>query len=639
MNEQNENILKCEIIVKRIFYPKHKTVVPSNEYAIFVGNIVKNIENCDNLNSIKLKGTVCKLEYGSVYKITCRLSETNEKYGDTYEILYINKKIDISSKEKQKEFLSNILNENIVDSLFDKYDDVLKLLEDKDVKSLIKVKGIGNSTALRIINEYEDCKDNSAIYTELGKIIKSPSLIKKLVDFYKSPDTVVDVIKSNPYDLIHINGIGFDTADKIALQTGVGFNDYKRIKGFIIHTLIEQGEAGKSYLKFNELMNIIYSVLGNVEQEAINKTAKSLIDNNEIVVLNNGNIIALKRYFKLEENIFKELERLKNANSNFKYGNVDKIIKEVEEEQGFTFTEEQLNTIKLTITNNILAITGLAGSGKSSTAKGICALYKKYEIIAVALSGKASVRITEATGLPASTIHRALGWSMGEFTYNNITPLPCDVVLIDEATMINGDLFLALLKAIPSGAKVIIMGDVQQLTPIGNCQVFADILDSNMIAVSKLTKPHRQALESGIIPTSINVANQKQLFKSNFEGHKILGNLKDMEIDIKIDPKELDNKVIDYFMREYNKLQDIIELQIVVPLKTRGELSCYNLNTKIQKRINPNIDSDEFIKVHLEGKKENEKYYNLYVGDKVINTKNNYNCYTPDGEKTTVFKI
>ena len=158
-----EVIIKCEILLNRIFFPKGARNIQSGEYAIFIGNIIKNIENCDNMNTIKLKGNVCKLEYGTVYKVTCKLADTNEQYGDTYEILYINKKIDISSTEKQKEFLSNIINEKLVDSLFNTYKDVISLLENKDIESLIKVKGIKKATALRIIEEYEDAKDYSSI--------------------------------------------------------------------------------------------------------------------------------------------------------------------------------------------------------------------------------------------------------------------------------------------------------------------------------------------------------------------------------------------------------------------------------------------------------------------------------------------
>ncbi|WMC92310.1 AAA family ATPase [Kineothrix sp. MB12-C1] len=529
---EEEKIIKVEVILDRIFYPKYVKKVESGEYAIFSTIVTKGLENCDiDIQSLKLKGNVCTLEYGTTYKVFCKLAETHEIYGNTYELVYISKCVDISSKDKQKEFLKNVLNENLVDKLFDEYDDVIKLLEDRDVKSLMKIKGIGNQVALKMIDEYEESKDYSSIYMELGQLGLTHTFIKKLVDFYHSPDTVIDIVRNNPYDLVRVDGVGFKKADEVACKVGVGQYDIRRIKGFLLHHLNEQGEAGKSYLNYQELMKSLYDTLGFVPEEVVNATAKLMIKNDDVVVLENGSKIALKRFYDLENNIMTELLRLQiglikvyekeedlelelhkdYVPKSFNISNWESIISRVEEQQGFSFTDEQKSAIKLSLDNHVMTLTGLAGAGKTSTANGICSLYDNYNILACALSGKASVRITEATGLPASTIHRALGYQNGRFMFNKENKLAVDIVLIDEATMINGTLFLSLLEAIPTGAKVIIMGDVQQLTPIGNCQVFADILDSNVLPVVKLTKPHRQALMSGIIPTSIKVANQEQL--------------------------------------------------------------------------------------------------------------------------------
>ena len=992
-----ENIVKCEVYLDRIFYPKYAKKVNSNEYSIFSAIISKRLENCnDEMYQIKLKGTVCKLEYGTTYKVFAKLADHNEQYGDTYEIIYISKIMDISSKDKQREFLRNVLNENLVDKLFDTYDDVIKLLEDKDVKSLTKIKGIGNQVALRLIDEYEESKDYSSIYMELGTLGLTSTFIKKLVDFYRSPDTVIDVVKNNPYDLVRVDGIGFKKADEVACKVGIGQYDIRRIKGFLIHYLSEQGEAGKSYLYYQELMQSLYDTLGFVPEEIVMRTAKLMIDNQDVVVLDNGNKIALKRFYKLEDNIMNELIRLQIGRveiveshddniehdlddildeselhkdyipKSFSIMNVDSIINSVEIDQGFKFTEEQDNAIKLSLNNNVITITGGAGCvdcdteyfngnewkriadykddemvlqynldgtaelvkpiryikqlkdylwhfetkygldqclsdnhncvlltqkgklkeekfesirnrqnelsfrdrfittfnyngngidfsddmirllvaasadatydynadeswdtynrarfrikksrkqdrliklinnlnikyevkdwndgyknyfvylpcrfkifpkewykcskhqleiiaeevmywdgnyikqnryfttikenadfiqfvfsslgkratilttdrrgrerkindktyitksieydviisdniyvgmcsdkrkdhiptkiqeyktldgyeycftvpshmlvlrrnnkifvtgncGKTSTANGICSLYDNYNIIACALSGKASVRITEATGLPASTIHRALGYSNGAFTFNKHNKLAVDIVLIDEATMINGSLFLSLLEAIPSGAKVIIMGDVQQLTPIGNCQVFADILDSNVLPVIRLTKPHRQALRSGIIPTSIKIATQEQIFNSSFEGNEIVGELQDMELDISSGKEALSETIIRHFQKEMIKYNDIMEVQVCVPMRLRGDLSCYNLNTKIQSIYNPSFSDSREIEILLENKKDDVKKYIIRKGDKVLNIKNNYKCINVDGEITPVF--
>lgn len=656
---EEEKILKIECTLDRIFYPKYSKKVNSGEFAIFSAIVTKRLENCDeDLYSVKLKGNTCTLEYGTTYKVFCKLAESHETYGDTYELVYISKCIDISSKDKQREFLKNVLNENLVDKLFDEYDDVIKLLEERDVKSLMKIKGIGNQVALKMIDEYEESKDYSAIYMELGQLGLTHTFIKKLVDFYHSPDTVIDIVRNNPYDLVRVDGVGFKKADEVACKVGIGQYDIRRIKGFLLHHLNDQGEAGKSYLNYQELMKALYDTLGFVPEEVVNATAKSMIDNEDVVVLDNGSKIALKRFYDLEKNIMSELLRLQIGRikvvesdfdefeselhkdyipKSFNIGNWETIIQRVEENQGFSFTDEQKSAIKLSLDNHVMALTGLAGAGKTSTANGICSLYDNYNILACALSGKASVRITEATGLPASTIHRALGYQNGTFLFNKENKLAVDIVLIDEATMINGTLFLSLLEAIPTGAKVIIMGDVQQLTPIGNCQVFADILDSNVLPVVKLTKPHRQALMSGIIPTSIKVANQEQIFGNSFEGNEILGELKDMELDITSSKESMSDTILNHFQTEMSKYSDIMEVQVCVPMRLKGELSCYNLNTKIQNIYNPKFNDSKEIEILLEKKNEDTKKYLIRVGDKVLNTKNNYKCVNVDGETTPVF--
>lgn len=655
-----EKILKFECALDRIIYPKYSKKVQSGDFAIFSMRITKWIDNkIDEVEIIKLKGTTCTLEYGTTYKVFCKLAETHEIYGDTYGLIYISKCIDISSKDKQKEFLKNVLNENLVEKLFDEYDDVIKLLENRDVKSLMKIKGIGNQVALRMIDEYEESKDYSSIYMELGQLGFTHTFIKKLVDFYKSPDTVIDIVKNNPYDLLRVEGIGFKKADEVACKVGITQYDIRRIKGFLLYYLNDQGEAGRSYLNYQDLMKALYDTLGFVPEEIINATSKQMIDNKDVVVLDNGSKIALKKFYDLEKNIMNELFRLQiglvkvvendsdKVNSihddyipkSFNIGNWETITENVEEKQGFMFTDEQRAAIKLSLDNHVMALTGGAGVGKTSTANGICSLYSGYNILACALSGKASVRITEATGLPASTIHRALGYQNGEFMFNKENKLAVDIVLIDEATMINGTLFLSLLEAIPTGAKVIIMGDVQQLTPIGNCQVFADILDSNVLPVVKLSKPHRQALRSGIIPTSIKIANQQQIFDGNYTGNAIIGELEDMELDIsgKGNDESISDKIIKHFQVELEKFHDIMEVQICVPMRLRGELSCYNLNSKIQSIYNPKLSNCNEIEIFLEKKNDEAKKYIIRAGDKVINTKNNYKCINSEGETTPVF--
>lgn len=656
---EEERILKLECTLDRIFYPKYAKKIKGGEFGIFRADVTKILEDTVYpYSAIKLKGICSTIEFGTTYKVYCKLSEQSEQYGDTYEIVYISKLIDISNKNKQKEFLKNIINENLVEKLFETYDDVIKLLEEKDTEALMKIRGIGNCSALKLIDMYEETKDYSSIYMELGELGLTHTLIKKLVDYYHSPDTVVEKVRYESYDLVQVEGIGFKKADEIACKVGIQPYDVRRIRAFFLHYLNEQGEIGKSYLGYQELMSALYDTLGFVPEDIVNSVAKSMIENKDIMVLDNGLKIALKKFYDLEKNIINELFRLQIGRINvienkfgkdelnetkeyvpkpFNISNWETIVQQVETRQGFEFTEEQKAAIKLSLDNQVIAITGGAGSGKSSTANGICSLYDNYNIIACALSGKASVRITEVTGLTANTIHKTLGFQHKNFTYTKWNKLHADIVLIDEATMINGTLFLSLLEAIPTGAKVIIMGDVQQLTPIGNCQVFADILDSNVLPVVKLTKPHRQALMSGIIPTSLKIANQEQIFSNGFEGNVILGELKDMELNITSNKENISDMIIKHFQTEMEKYNDILEVQVCVPMRLRGDLSCYNLNTKIQNIFNPRLKDSKEIEILLDKKKESEKKYFIRVGDKVINTKNNYKCVDSDGHETPVF--
>lgn len=631
----NEIIVKAIISVERIFFPKRRTHIKSSEFGIFLANIEDGIENCEGIHKqIKLKGVGCELNIGSdKYKVSCKLCDSNEKYGDTYEIIYVNRLIDLKDKVKQHNFLMSILNETTVNRLYEKYDDVVSLLENEDVKSLVEVKGIGVPTAMKIISKYNDCKDYSSIYTELGHLGLSTNLIKRLVDFYKSPDVAIDTIKVNPYDLVRVDGIGFKKADEIAEKVGINGSNPNRVKGCLIYILSQGGENGKSYLHYSDLLKQLNDTIGYIEQDVINNVAKNLIDKKEVYISKDGEYIGLHKYRKLEEDIAAELIRLLKSDSKIEISNLEQIINTTANEQGYEFTNEQRLAIETFANNNILGLTGGAGTGKSTTIKGMIDLVSNYSCVGCSLSGKASVRIKEATGMEAMTIHRLLGYQHGSFMFDSKNPMPYDVYVMDEATMTSGELFLSFLQAIPSGSKLILAGDVQQLTPIGSCQVFADILNSNVIPTVRLTKPHRQALKSGIIPLSMDIINQKPICDSTFEGKRILGELQDMELDVFKEDLSPSIRVVNHFLKQYEIEHDLMEIQVAVPMKNRGDTCTYNLNLLIQSKINPINENRKNLIVSL----DKERFYTIQIGDKVINTKNNYNAKNLQGEDIAVF--
>lgn len=281
--------------------------------------------------------------------------------------------------------------------------------------------------------------------------------------------------------------------------------------------------------------------------------------------------------------------------------------------------------------NGYISITG--NCGKTSVATAITEILNNYKIAQVALSGKAALRMQEVTGRESSTIHRLLGFEDGKFIYNKSNPLEFDVVVIDEASMIGADLFYKLLQAIPDSAKVIILGDIGQLESIGVGSVFKDMLESNVISTVNLTKIHRQAKKSAIITESINIRNQKHIIDKDFYGSRTLGELQDLHLDIYEDKDETIEKVIDYFRQEYKKSQDLMEIQVVVPMRERGSSSVYSLNNKIQEIVNPANKN----KIEVNQNIRKGMPYVIRVGDKIMNMVNQYKTLDTNGILTPVF--
>ncbi|MBS4893716.1 MAG: AAA family ATPase [Veillonella parvula] len=629
-----EKIIKFDGSLNRVFFPKGKVSVSSGEFAIFSMNKVRDIEGC-NIDYVKLKGIVPSLKQDVLYTITAKLAEQNSTYGDTYEVIFMNRRVDLSDKEKQKEFLKTIVSPTIVERLFDKYENVIDILETKNVEKLVEIKGVKTKTALKIIKIYDESKDYSVIFNELCGLNLTQKMIKRLVDHYKSAETVKDIIKKEPYRLIEIDGIAFKTADEIAKKVGMSKTSPKRIEACLIDVFKTEGEMGKSYLIKNDLLNNVSSTL-SIEKELTEEVLNNLIEKRRVYTNKTGRFVGLMKYYNLEKRIYEELIRLINAESKVVANDWNKRVKLAEEKQGFKFNEDQMDAIKISTETNVFALTGISGAGKSAATKGICEVFKNYSIVGGALSGIAGMRLKEATELEnAGTIHRMLGYQ-GEFTYTKNNPLDADVVIIDESTMVNLTIFLSVLEAIPDGAKVILLGDCEQIPPIGSGQVYADILQSGVIPSIKLLKPNRQSAKSGILEVARNVIVQNQLFKTTFEGVLIYGELEDMVVKV-YKEKDISKHVIDSFMELYKSGEDIMDIQIISPMKQRGECCTYNLNSQIQKLLNPvNIQSDEFIINEID--KKNGKIYYMKVGDKVINKKNNYSAkLLEDGQITAVF--
>lgn len=297
----------------------------------------------------------------------------------------------------------------------------------------------------------------------------------------------------------------------------------------------------------------------------------------------------------------------------------------IEQRQGWAFTDEQMAAVRGVLTNNVNIITGFAGTGKSSVVSAAIKILGDHSFAQCALSGRAAARLTEVTGKEGLTIHRLLKYSNGYFNHHQDNPLSEEIIILDEISMVGAELFLDLLKAIPTGTKLIMLGDDGQLESIGLCNIFKDMLDSGVIPVYRLTQIHRQAAKSAIITESIKVRSGIQLCDNSWIGTETRGELHDLDLCVYSDSITTP----DYILRHYqNLLEQGISphsIQVVVPMKVRGAACTYKINLAIQKLVN-----DDNVHTQIVVNAEGDHPYGLRRGDRVICTKNMYQAVRPN---------
>ena len=665
LTKMNEKLIKIEARHAFTLFPRYPAILGTedNKYGIVKWNVLSVIEGdveMDKNDITTITGTY-EEEIDPTKNYTILAKEViHEKYGKQYELLFIGEVLNLSSIGHQKAFLSTFLSEGQITEMYKIFDNPLKVIQEHDIESLKKVHGVGNYIGNCIVERFEECKDNCALYVELDGLGLTPKFIQKLIGKYKNPNTVIQIVKENPYRLsFDIEGIGFKTADSIALKQGISPTSPERIKGYINYLLTELGENGNSYVTSGELTSYIFDQFGgkdnileiyydendNVVGNNIGTAIDDLIEKDILRIDNNESKsmrkVYLKKYWELENEIATHLKRLAKAENKFVYDDWEQVIKEQENKQGWTFTAEQKNGIKLGLDNQICFITGGAGTGKSSLVSGILESLKNYSFAQTALAGKASARLQEVTGKEGYTIHRLLGFKPPhEFKFNEDNPLPYDIIILDEISLVGGEIFLSLLKAIPDGTKLIILGDMGQLESIGCMNLAHDLYESSFIPTVELKEIHRQAQKSGIVLASKAIREKEELFQDKFEGELVLGELQDMYFEINPNRQEIKSDVIEQFKKWYNNdiVKDIMDIQILAPVKKRGDASVFNLNQEVQEFLNPSQPLyKKELKIEVDKQSKEDKSFILREGDKVMCIKNNYKLFNTQEQEAEVF--
>ena len=641
-----EDKVRLKVRVERIIYPKNGQTSGSWTIAAFrIEEVLEGeVPECFQWSlRFTAKGSMPALNARDTYTMVAHLVE-DAKYGLQYEVDLMCLDYDLTDKDDQLKFFSFFLTPTQTAALYENCDNPLVLLQNHDTKALMKIKGIGPVTAQRMINKYEDSKDLSLAFVRFYDLGLTKGAIEKLVHFYGSPEAAVEVIEKNPYLLIiQVPGYGWAKADAIAMSQGLAHDSDERMGAYLVHYLREQAEMnGNSWVSVEDLCVVIDQVCDPQNDERIYELIRRNIKNHVLYYDKETERVGLMEYRELEQQIANEIRRIQRGAAHIEINpeRAETIIRSVELEQGFEYTEEQRTAIWNTLNNQFSILTGSAGVGKSSVVNGIAHVLEahNFRVAQVSLSGRAASKLTEITHIEGKTIHRLLKYDpeSGKFFHNKENPLPYDIIIGDEVSMWGGEITLSLLQAIPTGAKVLFIGDTKQLEAIGLASVLTDTIKSHTMPTVQLTKIQRQQADSGIITQSLKVACGEQIVGPKTSGVEYRGVRKDFKLVTYIDSALTQSKIIDEFKELYiNQHVPANDIQVLVPMRSRGEASCRALNLAIQEIVNGTPSVDEITVPYTDG---NYKYsYTYRPNDRIIIMKNNYKTINIEGNKEPIY--
>ena len=513
----------------------------------------------------------------------------------------------------------------------------LEIIE-TDAERLIEVPGIGNRRVAMIRESWEKQKEIKNIMLFLQSHDISTGHAARIYKAYGKDS--IEVIKENPYRLADdIWGIGFRTADTIAMKLGMEKETYVRCRSGLLYTLNKLAEDGHCFAfreqliqKGAELLEIDESLLSITLDEMIRVEDviidKVIIDETTSKVTQetkplNQVAIYLPPFCFSEIGMARKLYALMKAERKQNVSDSERIITAVQKQSGIRYDDVQLQAIQSAITSKVMVLTGGPGTGKTTTMNSIIKIYQTsgYDIVLAAPTGRAAKRMTETSGMEAKTIHRLLEYQPAEgYKVNEENPLHGDVLIVDECSMIDILLMYNLLKAVPEHMTVILIGDVDQLPSIGAGNVLRDIISSDVIPVIKLERIFRQAMNSRIVTNAHKI--NKGEFPDISNTRNNAGGNSDFFFIHDDDPEHALAQIVPLCHKRlpsayhFNPIDDI---QVLTPMR-RGVIGSVSLNKELQNALNPET------RLLYHGGTE----YRLH--DKVMQLKNNYDKSVFNGD-------
>jgi exodeoxyribonuclease V alpha subunit len=501
----------------------------------------------------------------------------------------------------------------------------LKTIEilDNDPEKLLELKGIGKKKFAMITQSWQERRDIKNVMIFLQENGISTGYAFKIYRTYG--ESAIEIVRENPYRLCEdIWGIGFLTADRIARGMGIPSDSPMRIQAGILHALSQAADQGHVYLPYENLVKICVQQL-EVDEELVNDSLENL-RRAEKVYVDEGRIYD-QMFYHVETGIAFLAQRLLSASTTFQQPReVDKWIAEIEGKRHIVFNEKQRDAIRCALSSKLMILTGGPGTGKTTTALGIIDLLSRdgRKIELAAPTGRAAQRLSETTGRPAKTIHRLLKFNpvTQHFEHGPQYPLDADVILVDEASMIDIFLMYALLKAIEQKSLLILVGDIDQLPSVGPGNVLKDVLNSGVGEVIRLSEIFRQARESKIVVNAHRINQGAFPLIDNAKGS-------DFFYIHEEDPSRIPDIIVTLCtsrLPSFYKFDPVDDIQVLSPMY-KGDVGANNLNRLLQNSLNP------------QGRMFKIKSREFREGDKVMQVKNNYRKQVFNGDIGRIFSI
>ncbi|MCH9811634.1 ATP-dependent RecD-like DNA helicase [bacterium] len=500
--------------------------------------------------------------------------------------------------------------------------ETLNVLEEAPAK-LLKLKGIGKKRVEEIQKSFAEKKHIKKVMLFLRGHKVSEGLAHKI--FRQYGDETISILQENPYAVIgDLTGVGFLTADHLASNLGLAKDNDKRLDAAVLYHLEKLSEEGHCCYVEDEFLQKISPILA-VEQTLLHKAITRLEESGrikrELIPSLDPEVpfLWLTKLFYAELGIAKEIERIKNADCAIRSVKVDKALDWVEDKHHIRLAKEQKKAISSAVEDKIHIITGGPGTGKSTITKTILSIHEKLsdKISLAAPTGRAAKRLSEITRAPAKTIHSLLevDFTTKGFKKGHSDPLDCDLLIIDEASMIDTYLCFSLLKAVPDHCRIIFIGDIDQLPSVGPGSVLKNMIESGTLPITRLYQIFRQAKESLITKNAhaVNKGVMPMLDTSTDDDFWYIE-----QDDPAIMAEEM-LTLIEHTLPQKFDFHPTQDIQVLSPMR-RGKVGIDHLNSLLQTKLNP---STTFLQ-------RGESIYK--VGDKVLQIRNNYQKMVFNGD-------